>query len=301
MPRRPEDLDTLSSLAERGRRALESCRLCPWDCRVDRSRAELGVCGLGAEARAYKAFIHRGEERALIPSYTVDLTGCNLRCRFCSERAIVAAPAQGRLLREWPSREQLTAARARGARNLHVVGGEPIVNLPGLLAFLASHAEACRGWPLVVNTNLYASSAARRMLLEVADVIVADLKWGNEACALRLSAAPRYLPVVLENLGWLVAGGASLLLRHLLVPGHLDCCTRALLRELSAWPGLPLNLMTAYVPFGASDPGASISEDSPEAHMPSVSERRALVERVLALPEASVLNRLVDGEPARRS
>ena len=301
MSRRPEDRVALSRLAARTQAALTCCRLCPLDCRVDRSRGELGICGLGPGANSYKAFIHRGEERALIPSYTIYLTGCNLRCSFCSERPIVVDPSLGRPLSEWPSREQLAAARRSGARNLHFVGGEPIVNLPGILDFLVRHEVACRGWPLVINTNLYASPVARQVLLEVADVIVADLKWGNEACASRLSSAPGYLPLVLDNLAWLVAGGASLMLRHLLVPGHLDCCTRPLLGEMGAWPTLPLNLMTGYVPFGSSDASASGQAGPAEASMPTLGERRALTERILALPEAQALNVWVDGEAVRRS
>ena len=283
----------------RAHEALASCRLCPWDCRVDRRRADFGKhgelggfgkCGLGAEARVYKAFVHRGEERALIPSYTVYLTGCSLRCRFCSEQPIIEDPSQGRPLQDWPSREQLLAARAAGARNLHFVGGEPLVNLPGILAFLTQHAETCRGWPLVMNTNLYASPFGRDLLFELADVIVADLKWGNQGCALRLSKAPNYVSVVRENLRWLAAEGASLIVRHLLIPGHLDCCTRPILQAMQAWPTIPLNLMTAYVPFGAS------RSSGVEASMPTLSERRALIEQILALPEARSIRLWVDGE-----
>ncbi len=185
-------------------------------------------------------------------------------------------------------------ARQGGARNLHFVGGEPIVNLPAILAFLSAHEVELRGLPLVINSNLYAGESALGLLEAVADTVVADLKWGNGACAEAWSMAADYLPVVLAALGRLVGSGVDVIVRHLLVPGHRDCCTRPVLESLHAFPGVSVNLMTAYLPFGVAEEEGS----GPEAHMPGLSERRARLAEVLAMPEARGLTLLVDGDVA---
>ena len=41
--------------------------------------------------------------------------------------------------------------------------------------------------------------------------------------------------------------GKRLLVRHLLMPGHFDCCTRPALEWLATLPGVEVSLLTQYV------------------------------------------------------
>ena len=56
----------------------------------------------------------------------------------------------------------------------------------------------------------------------------------------------------------MTAQSGALLVRHLLMPGHLECCTRPALEWIRATvPTAAVNLMTAYHPFalkGAKGP-----------------------------------------------
>lgn len=232
-----------------------------------------------------------GEEPPLVPSYAVFLAGCSLRCAFCSEAEVVADPAVGRALSTWPTPERLAAVRGAGARTFQVVGGEPVVNLPAVARFVAARADALADLPLVVNTNLWAEPEALDALAALADLVLADLKFGDDACARRLAGVTPYVGVVLANLAELQARGVPLLVRHLAVPGHLECCTRPVLAALERWPEVPVNVLTAYVPFGpvAAWPG-------PEAHQPRVRERRELAGRLRAWRRGTLW---VDGEPLR--
>ena len=60
-------------------RMLSSCSLCERDCGADRAKGEIGYCGV-KEARIASHFIHYGEEKPLVPSYTVFFAGCNFEC-----------------------------------------------------------------------------------------------------------------------------------------------------------------------------------------------------------------------------
>ncbi|NMA56419.1 MAG: radical SAM protein, partial [Treponema sp.] len=66
--------------------AYDSCRLCPHDCKVNRNKGELGICGESAELRLAFAGLHFGEEPLITGSGgsgTIFVSGCNLGCAFC--------------------------------------------------------------------------------------------------------------------------------------------------------------------------------------------------------------------------
>src|SRR5918996_476014 len=87
------------------------------------------------------------------------------------------------------------AARAcraldEGARTVMVLGGEPTIHLPAALEFVAELPETAR---LVWKTNAHGSAEARELLDGMFDVWLADFKFGNDECALRLAKVPDYV------------------------------------------------------------------------------------------------------------
>lgn len=233
---------------------LADCRLCPRQCRVNRLAGDVGWCGAAAEPRFYAEFVHYGEEAELVPSHAVFLTGCNMRCAFCH-----TADERRTRPSEVLTPERLEAivrhARANGARNLNILGGEPMVNLPGLLALLAAAADLP---PVVWNTNLYCTREALSMVDGVADVYLADLKFGNADCARATAMAEDYWDVVRARLVELYRRRPeTILLRHLVLPGHVECCTRPALEwAAAALRGVRVSLRLDYLvmPAARSDP-----------------------------------------------
>ena len=70
---------------------LESCRVCPWNCEVNRLQNETKVCRTGRYARVSSYFAHFGEEdclRGWKGSGTIFYAWCNLRCVFCQNHEI---------------------------------------------------------------------------------------------------------------------------------------------------------------------------------------------------------------------
>jgi putative pyruvate formate lyase activating enzyme len=83
-----------------------------------------------------------------------------------------------------------------------------------------------------------------------------------------------------------VGANANVLIRHLLMPGHVDCCTRPVLEWLSSHlPEALINLMTGYKPFqlaGSRSPmGGGLKESE--------------VAEGLALAKTTGLRFIVDG------
>jgi len=71
--------------------ALKSCRVCPRDCRVDRTGGETGQCRTGRYASVASFSPHFGEEAPLVGSGgsgTIFFSSCNLLCFFCQNYEI---------------------------------------------------------------------------------------------------------------------------------------------------------------------------------------------------------------------
>ena len=82
-------LHRIDELWRRGREALEhleTCRVCPRDCDVNRLQGEIAICKTGRYGIVSSQFSHFGEEDCLQGvngSGTIFFSMCNLRCVFC--------------------------------------------------------------------------------------------------------------------------------------------------------------------------------------------------------------------------
>jgi putative pyruvate formate lyase activating enzyme len=235
---------------------MKECRLCEHDCRVDRSKGIRGQCGV-LEPRVASRFVHLGEEEPLVPSYTVFFAGCNIRCAFCQNYDISTDPNSGRYI---PAEEMAThidelvgggagrdrTGQARGrVKNINWVGGDPTPNIPYVLDVLGrAGSNIAQIW----NSNMYLSEKAMSLLDGTIDIYLTDLKYGNDSCALRLSGTRDYMRVVTRN-HLLAASQCEVIVRHLMLPGHLDCCTLPALDWLADnMPKALVNIMAQYHP-----------------------------------------------------
>jgi putative pyruvate formate lyase activating enzyme len=240
--------DRAGVAAERARVAREllaDCRFCGHDCGVNRLAGEKGLCHAGAETRYFSAQVEVSDEIELIPSFAIALSGCDMRCDFCITGKESWNPQAGRGFSAGEMAAQARIALDEGAKTIMVLGGEPRIHLPAALELVAHLPSSAK---LIWKTNAHGSEAARELLDGMFDVWLADFKFGNDGCAQRLAKTPDYVRVAQENLLW--AGGQSeLIVRHLLMPGHLECCWRPVAEWLAArLPGVKVNLRSGFWP-----------------------------------------------------
>ncbi len=240
---------TRSALARQrtaeARAALTDCRLCAHDCGVNRLAGETGLCHAGAEARFFSAQVEVSDELELMPTFSVALSGCDLRCDFCITGKESWNPRAGLGFDAATMAAQAEAALQNGARTVMVLGGEPTIHLPTALEFVSLLPDSEK---LIWKTNAHGSPQARELLDGMFDVWLADYKFGNDACAHRLAKVPEYVRVVQENLLWAEAH-SELIVRHLLMPGHVECCWRPVAEWLAKnLPGVKVNLRTGFWP-----------------------------------------------------
>ena len=86
------------------------------------------------------------------------------------------------------------------------------------------------------------------ILKDVVDIWLPDFKWGNDRCAVRYSRVTRYFEVVSRN-HIIAHDAADIIIRHLVIPGHISCCTRPILEWVAEHcPRAIVNVMGQYRP-----------------------------------------------------
>jgi len=228
-------------------RIIEECHLCHRRCSVNRLKSAAGFCGLGSDAHVSSAFLHMGEEPPLLPSGTVFFSSCTLKCVFCQNHDISTDPSNGVKKSPQALASIFSSLSRRGASNINLVGGEPTPNLPSILEALVYLEEDI---PLLWNSNMYCSLEAMDLLFDLIDIWLPDFKYGNDKCALRLSGVVDYFDVISRN--HKIAhdeGSGEMIIRHLILPNHLDCCTFPILEWIAEYcPNALVNVMQQYRP-----------------------------------------------------
>lgn len=226
---------------------LESCHFCERRCGANRSIGKKGFCNLDKGTRLSTEFLHMGEEACLVPSHTFFFIGCTFYCIFCQNWSISrqfeqGAPVTGKELAAMAKKRRVLEK----SRNINLVGGEPTPNLHTILDMLVHLDENV---PVVWNSNMYMSTEGMKLLDGVVDVYLADFKYGNDECAKRLSKVRNYFEVVTRN-HLLGKEHAEFLIRHLVLPNHIECCTKPVIEWIAEHLGndARLNIMAQYHP-----------------------------------------------------
>jgi putative pyruvate formate lyase activating enzyme len=251
----------LSAKARAARDIIRDCRLCPRECRVDRTRGKKGFCRVLDRPMVSSWGPHFGEERPLVGSMgsgTVFFTGCNLGCIFCQNWTISHEMEGGEL-----SEEELAGVmmelQGRGCHNINLV--TPTHQVPMILGSLAIARGMGLRVPLVYNCGGYEALDTVRLLEGVVDIYMPDIKYSDPVAAKRYSKAEDYPQraraacldmhrqvgdLVVDARGIATRG---LLVRHLVLPGGLagtEGVVKFIAEEISG--DTYVNIMDQYHP-----------------------------------------------------
>jgi putative pyruvate formate lyase activating enzyme len=234
---------------------LKDCCFCERKCQKNRVEGELGVCKVGKEGVISSAFLHRGEETVLVPSGTIFFSGCTFKCVFCQNYSISQQwrTDDGEILdgvERTP--QQITAVAgaltSEGARNINWVGGDPTSNLHVILHVLQDFDKnICQLW----NSNMYLTVEGMKLLLEVMDFWLPDLKYANDDFAKKMSHIPNYWPITTRNIKMAHdLGSGEMIIRHLVLPGRIQADTYPILQWCAeSVPKALVNVMGQYRPM----------------------------------------------------
>jgi len=237
--------DEISERVKMARQALVNCNLCPRQCGVDRTAGEKGFCGLDDTVRCFREVLLCNEESELVPSHQIYFAGCNIRCQFCVVAEWNEQPSAAREIDYDDMARKIAHCRSEGAKTLNLLGGEPAVNLYGILELLS---RIDRQIKVVWNSNMYYNEIVDELTAGMVDVYLADFKCGNDGCASKLLGADNYIDIVKQNI-LKALRHADVIVRHLILPGHKQCCLEPILKWLAnEVPDAKLSFWGDYMP-----------------------------------------------------
>ena len=236
-----------------------NCTLCPRQCRVDRTAGQTGFCSCSDTALVAKTMLHKWEEPVLAGnggSGAVFFGSCTLRCKYCQNSAISGGPV-GTPMDSRQLRSAFDDLIAQGAENIDLV--TPTHYLPTILPALSPKLPV----PVVYNCGGYERVETLQQLEGKVDIYLPDLKYAESRLAKSLSAAADYFPraknairEMFRQVGPVQWDGdkvvKGVIIRHLILPGHVDNSLKVLDWIGSAFaPGEVLvSLMRQYTPMG---------------------------------------------------
>ncbi|HEC76369.1 MAG TPA: radical SAM protein [Thermoplasmatales archaeon] len=233
--------ELFNSLIDEVEKIYENCQLCEHLCKINRYK-KAGKCRV-IETSIASNFFHYGEERMLIPSYTIFFSGCNFKCVYCQNWDISQRHV-GFYIEPEKMAEMIDDAYAK-AKNVNWVGGEPT---PNLLYILRVLNKCSKNIPQIWNSNMYCSEKTMNILKYFIDVYLTDFKYGNNECAEKLSRVKNYWEIVTRNHKIAYRQG-EIIIRHLILPNHVECCSKPVMDWISEnVPHALVNIMDQYYP-----------------------------------------------------
>lgn len=259
----------LERRAEAALTRLQSCRVCPRDCKVNRLDDKTAVCKTGRLAQVASHFAHFGEEdclRGTNGSGTIFFAMCNLRCVFCQNYDISQA---NRGLEVTPQRlaTMMIELQSQGCHNINFVTPEHVV--PQIIEALPTAVELGLRLPIVYNTSAYDSLDSLQLMEGIVDIYMPDFKFWDEGLAFQYVKAKDYcqsaraaIKEMHRQVGDLVLDARGLakrglMIRHLVMPGGV-AGTREIMRFIASEisTNTYVNVMAQYYPAG------KVAEDS---------------------------------------
>jgi len=208
---------------------LDDCHLCPHHCGPTRATAT-GFCRVGRTSYIASEMLHMGEEAPLRPAHAIFFSGCTATCSFCTAAKFAFRPTYGVTVTSQQLAARMVQRQQEGARSICFIGGDPAPHIPFILDTLAVLGEAI-------------------------DIYLPDFKFGPPItidgiardCGQEIGGMPNYWPIVTQVLDKLYQKGKRLIVRHLLMPGHFECCTVPVLTWLAQRPNLEVSLLKQYL------------------------------------------------------
>lgn len=245
--------------------SYEQCELCPRYCGVNRLAGQVGQCGQAAVCRLGPALPHHGEEPPLSGcrgSGAIFFSGCPCQCFYCQNYQLSLAHS-GEIVR---SEELLNRARklvSQGVHNLNFVTPD---HFWPHIEFVCRSLRAERvDIPFIYNCSGYERADLIPAVAAQMQIFLPDFKYSDPELAATCSAAPDYPEVALAALREMIVqrgflepfdpsgqktAKAGVLVRHLVLPGHVDNSIRLLeilRREFGRM--LPLSIMSQFQPM----------------------------------------------------
>lgn len=266
-----ENINSFSPTVQRLWALMNPCTICPRNCRVNRSKGELGFCGIADMPVVSSQGPHFGEESVLVcsgGSGTIFFAGCNLNCEFCQNYDI-SHFRHGQPITIAELADFMLDLQSYGCSNINFV--TPTHIAPAIAAGMEIARKKGLILPTVYNSGGYDLVETLKLLEGYMDIYMPDMKFSDSAAAKEFANAPDYPEISFAAVkemhrqvgdlqikkGLAVRG---LLVRHLVLPNELAGSFKVidfLVKQISK--NTAINVMNQYRPCFKADSHPSIN------------------------------------------
>ena len=186
----------LKQRAEALHQLLVECRICPNECKAKRTEGETGECHSKVEVYISSVGPHFGEEPPLVGtngSGTIFFTNCNLDCQFCQNYDI-SHLGMGEKASTLDLARSMLQLQQIGCHNINLV--TPTHFSPQIVDALVLAIEKGLELPIVYNCGGYESVETLRLLEDIVDIYMPDIKYSIDENALKYSGVQNYWETV---------------------------------------------------------------------------------------------------------
>lgn len=211
---------------------LLKCNLCPRNCGINRYE-KVGVCGASHKLKVAHYSLHEWEEPVISGtngSGTIFFSHCNLKCLFCQNKRI-STLGYGKEITGKRFREICLELQELGAHNINLV--TPTHFVPQIVNELKKIKNKTLKIPIVYNTSSYENVTTIKLLNNIVDVYLADLKYYDNELGKKYSNCLNYFDVATNAIAEMYKQVGScvynnnllikgIIVRVLILPGHAD-------------------------------------------------------------------------------
>jgi len=241
------DTGVLEERLHKALRMLYRCELCAWECKVNRFEQK-GRCGLTDKIQYFSPFVHIAEEPVINPAILVNFTKCSMNCVYCVRHNQSKGEAFAFDIEAFWNRIEDLLITNPNVCSLEFAGGDPTLYLPWILTWM-NCAPDDFNLPVVWNSNLFVNSQTLNLLDGVVDVYLPDFSFGNDECAKRFSGVDEYMIHARKGIELIINQKARVIVRILVLPGHVDCCNKRSLEWLSQYKDkIWISTLDQYIP-----------------------------------------------------
>lgn len=242
---------------------LNSCRLCPKECGVDRTNGKTGFCGASNKIKISRASLHHWEEPCLSGtngSGTVFFSGCNMSCVYC-QNSEISHKNKGIEITKERLLKIFFELKEKGAHNINLVTAGHF--LPLVLDAITEAKEKNINIPFVYNSSGYEKAEALRKADGLIDIYLPDFKYMDKVRASRYSAASDYPEIAMKAIDEMVRQKqtcifdddgilqSGVIVRHLLLPDGLTESKKVIKYLYEKYKdNIYISIMSQYTPFG---------------------------------------------------
>lgn len=213
---------------------LNSCTICPHNCKINRNNGQIGRCRSGDKVKIALASVHNYEEPCISGkngSGTIFFSNCNLSCIYCQNYKI-SQLGKGYELSVEELANIMLKQQEKGVNNINLV--TPTMYVYQIIEAIKIARKRGLKISIIYNTNGYENVKTIQDLNGYVDIYLPDLKYYSNELSKKYSKIDNYFKYATEAIKEMYKQVGSpifdengiikkgLIIRHLVLPNHLQ-------------------------------------------------------------------------------